>query len=263
MALASQNCQRAAGLKFEMENFAGNGLVRIGGLAALLAGLLFRRNLGAELTLLKELGIITTGPATPPTAATDWFTLLQSEPLLGLTWLNVFDLVNYVLLGVMFLALFVALGRVNRSVMGIAAGLGLIGMLIYFASNQALALLSLSQQYAATTTETQRAMLLTDGQALLTINQFGSPGRYLSLLFSAIAGLLISSVMRRSDVFNRATVYVGMLAAALDLAYCLTIILLPAADAEKVALCFIPAAGLGLMMWHILIAKVLLTHGGV
>ena len=146
-------------LKFEIEDFAWKGLFRVGGIAALMAGLVFRRNLGAELTLLKESGLITAGPTTPPATVLAWFMLLQSDPLVGLTWLNVFDLVNYALVGVMFLALFAALRRVNRSAMASATALGLIGIAIYFASNQALALLSLSDQYAAATTAAQRSML--------------------------------------------------------------------------------------------------------
>jgi hypothetical protein len=259
--LVSQDCQRAVGLKLEMEDFAGNGLLRVGGIAAVLAGALFRRNLGAELSLLKEFGLITAGPTTPPTTVLGWFALLQGNPLIGLTWLNVFDLVNYALVGVMFLALFVSLRRVNRSMMGMVAGLGLIGIAIYFASNQALPLLSLSHQYASAITAAQRSMLLADGQTLLTINQFSSPGRYLSLLFIAVAGLLTSSIMLRSKAFNRTTAYVGMLAASLDLAYCLVIVLVPAVDGELIAVCFIPVAGLCLMIWHILIGRRLYRQG--
>jgi hypothetical protein len=146
-------------------------------------------------------------------------------------------------------------------VMGMVAGLGLIGIAIYFASNQALPLLSLSHQYASAITAAQRSMLLADGQTLLTINQFSSPGRYLSLLFIAVAGLLTSSIMLRSKAFNRTTAYVGMLAASLDLAYCLAIVLVPAVDGELIAVCFIPVAGLCLMIWHILIGRRLYRQG--
>ena len=259
--LVSQDCQRAVGLKLEMEDFTGKGLLRAGGIAALLAGLLFRRNLGAELTLLKESGLITAGPVTPPTTVPAWFTLLYSDPLVGLTWLNVFDLVNYALVGVMFLALFVTFRRVNRSAVGIAAGLGLIGIAIYFASNQALALLSLSHQYTAATTAAKRALLLVDGQMFLDLNRFSSLGRYLSLLLIAVAGLLTSIVMLRSKVFNRATAYVGILASVFDLAYCLAFAFVPAVDGELLAICFIPAAGLCLMIWHILIGRRLYRQG--
>jgi hypothetical protein len=261
MALASQDYQRAVERHMQLADFAGKGFLRLGGVAALLAGLLFRRNLGAELSLVKGFGLIAAGPATPPTTVTAWFALLQNDPLVGLSWLNAFDLVNYALVGVMFLALFAALKRVNRSAMGIAAGLGLVGIAIYFASNQALPLQSLSQKYAAATTEAQRAMLLAAGQARLTISQFSSAGRYLSLLLIGAAGLLTSIVMLRSNMFSRVTAYMGMLAAILDLAYCLAIVLLPAVDGELIGVCFIPVAGLCLMIWHVLIGQRLYRQG--
>jgi hypothetical protein len=83
--LASQDLQQPIGRTSEMGVFVWHGLFRWGGIAALLAGLIFRRNLGAELSLLKESGFITAGSATPPTTVPDWFTLLQSNPLVGLT----------------------------------------------------------------------------------------------------------------------------------------------------------------------------------
>jgi hypothetical protein len=95
----------------------------------------------------------------------------------------------------------------------------------------------------------------------MVISQFRSFGRYLCLLFVGSAGLLTSMVMLRSNVFNRATACVGMLAAVLDLAYCLAIRLMPAVDGERLGLCFIPVAGLGLMIWHILIGQRLYRQG--
>ena len=270
MTLASQgkrqmesvrDCQHMVRLQSEFEDFAWKGLFRVGGIAALTAGLVFRRNLGAELTLLKASGIITARPVKPPATVPAWFTLLQSNPLVGLTWLNVFDLVNYALVGLMFLALFAALRRVNQSAMVIAAALGLAGISIYFAWNQAFTVLSLSNQYAAAATEAQRTILLADGQALLAINRFNSLSGDLSLLLIAIAGLIASIVMLRSDVFSRSTAYVGILASAFDLAYCLAFACVPAVDGERLAICFIPAAGLFLMIWHILIGRRLYQLG--
>jgi hypothetical protein len=97
------------------------------------------------------------------------------------------------------------------------------------------------------------------GQALLAINRFGSPGGhpgaagYMSLLLVAIAGMIISMVMLRSTMFSRVTAYVGVLANALDLAYCVAYIFMPGIDSGILAISFIPAAGLFLMIWHILV----------
>jgi hypothetical protein len=234
-------------------------LYRVGGVAALLAGVLFRRNMAAEI------GLFCKRPT--PVTVSDWFALLQSNRLLGLSYLHIFDLANYALVGLMFLALYAALRAANRSYMAIATTLGLVGIAVYFASNTALSMLSLSDQYVAATTEAQRTMLLAAGQALLAINRFSSPsahpgaGGYLSLLLIAVAGMITSVVTLRSAVFNRATAYVGILASALDLAYCFAFALLSNVDSELLAVCFIPAAGLLLMIWHILIGRRLYQLG--
>jgi hypothetical protein len=226
-------------------------LYRVGGVAALIAGVLFRRNIAAEIALF--------GSRPSPVTVSDWFALLQSNRLLGLSYLNVFDVVNYALVGLMFLALYAVLKRANKGYMAIAMTFGFLGIAVYFASNTALSMLSLSDQYAAATTDAQRTTLLAAGQVMLAMNRFGSPGAhpgaggYVSLLLVAVAGMTTSVVMLRSTVFNRATAYVGILASAFDLAYCVAYVFVPAADSELLAVCFIPAAGLLLMIWHIMV----------
>ena len=226
-------------------------LYRIGGVAALISGIFFRRNIAAEIGLFSEYK--------PPVTVSNWFVLLQSNRLLGLSYLNIFDIVNYALVGLMFLALYAALRRTNKSYMAIATILSFLGIAVYFASNTALSMLSLSEQYAAATTDTQRTILLAAGEAMLAINRFSSPGAhpdtggYVSLFLIAIAGMITSVVMLRSDVFNRATAYVGILASAFDLAYCIAFAFMPTVDSELLAVIFIPAAGLFLMIWHIMV----------
>jgi hypothetical protein len=226
-------------------------LYRAGGVAALLAGILFRRNIAAEIGLFTQ--------STAPATVGDWFVLLQSNRLLGLAYLNVFDLVNYALLALMFLALYAALRRASRSYMSIATVLAFLGIAAYLASNTALSMLALSEQYAAASTEAARAPLLAAGQGMLALNRFAGPGShpgtagYVSLLLVAVAGVIISLVMLRSRVFNRATAIVGIVAGALDLAYCLAYAFLPMVDSETLALLFIPAAGLFWMVWHVLV----------
>jgi hypothetical protein len=226
-------------------------LHRVGGVAALIAGVLFRRNLAAEIGLFSQ--------HKPPVTVSNWFALLQSNRLLGLTYLNIFDIVNYTLVGLMFLALYAVLRRANRSYVAIATALGFLGIGVYFASNTAFSMLSLSDQYAVATTEAQRTTLLGAGEAMLALNRFAGPGShpgtggYVSLLLVALAGMITSVVMLRSDLFNRATAYVGILASGLDLAYCIAYAFLPTVDSAVLALLFMPAAGLLLMVWHIMV----------
>jgi len=233
---------------------ACQGLYIIGGAAALIAGVIFRRNLGVA-----EIGQLLCGRA-PPDTVIGWFSLLQSDRLLGLAMLNIFDIVDFALLGLMFLALYAALKRVNKGYALIATAMGLVGIAVYFSSNAALSLLSLSDQYAAATTDAQRSALLAAGQAILATGNpgtiFPGTGMYMSFFLLAAAGLVISILMLRSTVFSRATAYVGILASLCDLACCVTFAVVPASCAFLVA-----SAGLLLMIWHILIGLRLIRLG--
>jgi hypothetical protein len=230
----------------------------VGGWAALIAGILFRRWLGAEVMLLQNSGILRFAPVPENGSVADWFALLQGHPLVGLALLDAFDIVNYALVGLVFLALYAALRRANRSAMTLALALCLVGVAVYFASNHAFAMLSLSNQYAAATTDTQRSMLLAAGQALLAMDDFyqGGGGVNLSFYLVTLAGLIIAVVMRRGDVFNKATAYVGIVANAFGLGVLLTLAFAP-------LLTFIPlsASAPFLLVWYILIGLRLLRLG--
>lgn len=117
-------------------------LYRIGGIAALLAAVIFRRNIGAEVSLF-------TGAEAIPQSVVDWYTLLQDSPFVSLAFLAVFDIVNYALVGLIFLALGAMFWQNRRRLVAMALAGGLVGIAVSFASNISLSMLSLSQQYAA------------------------------------------------------------------------------------------------------------------
>ncbi len=211
-------------------DLAYKGLYRVGAVAALIAAIFFRRNLDAEWMLVRGAGLLHAGPATSPDSVLGWFALLQQYRMLGLILLNLFDLVNYALVGLIFLALCTALRQVNRSLTTLAAALSFLGIAVYFASNQAFSMLFLSHQYAAAATEPQKAMVLAAGQAVLTIHNtavYLGTGFYMSFLLVSIAGLLIATVMLRSKIFNLDTAYMGILANALGLGYYLFLAFAP------------------------------------
>jgi hypothetical protein len=198
-------------------------LYRVGGVAILIAVLVFRRHFGAELTLLMDMGII---DLKPPSSAFDWFTLLQDNRFLGLLLLDLFDIVNYLLVGLMFLALYGTLRRTNKSAMTMATACTLVGVAVYLASNQTFAMSALSDQYAAVSTDAQRATFLAAGEALLAIHN--PNGIHLGLLLAALAGLIASLVMLRSRIFGKATATVGLVANTLVLSYFVALPLVPA-----------------------------------
>ena len=117
-----------------------NRLYKVGGVTLDRCAAL-RRWLAAEFMLFRGIGTIRFGPRTMPRSVIDWFTLLHTNRLVGLTLLNAFDMVNYVLVGLIFLGLYAALRQANRSYMTIATALAFIGIAVYLASNQSFSML--------------------------------------------------------------------------------------------------------------------------
>jgi hypothetical protein len=230
------------------------GLYRVGGAAALVAALVFRRWLGPELGLLQSIGIVHYETAPDSGSVAGWFSLLQASPLAGLILLNFFDIVNYLLVGLIFLGLWTALGKVHRIAMTLAVALGWLGIAVYCASNRAFAMLSLSGQYTATTNAAERSIVLAAGEKMLAENgfTFGS-GTAWGFILVTMAGLIIATVMLRSEIFGGATAVIGILANVLGLSTILTIAFAP-------PMTFIPlsASAPFLLIWYLLIAWKLL-----
>ena len=221
-------------------------LYRAGAIAALAAAILFRRNIGAAVSLFTGFEMI-------PTHAADWFSLLQSNPFVGLSFLAVFDLSNYLLVGIVFLALAAMLWPVNKSLTVMAIASGLVGIAVSFATNVSFSMMSLSQQYAAASSEAQRAALLAAGQSLLASSgattYFPSAGITMSYLLIALAVVLLAGQLLPT---HRITAIFGLLAGGCDLAYCLTFAFSPGLQVLLMA-----SGGAFWMIWHLLIARIL------
>jgi len=235
------------------------GLCKLGGAAAFIAAILFRRNMAEEYLLGRLLGIFSSGPRGLPGSALECFTVFHTHRLIGLTLLNLFDMANYALVALIFLGLYAALRRVSRGLMTLAAALALMGTAIYLASNQAFAMLALSDRYWSAATDTQRTMLLAAGEALLAIQNtaatYGS-GIYISYFLVNVAGLIAATVMLRSAAFGRTTAYMGILANVLGLGYYITDSFAPALNAIPIS-----ASAPFLLIWYLRIGWMLLRIG--
>jgi hypothetical protein len=170
------------------------------------------------------------------------------------------EIPGYALFVPMFLAIYVAIRRVNESYMVIATILAIIGITVFLTTNNPFTLLSLSNQYAAATTDAQRSLFLAAGQAIIAnTNQRAFGGFNMGLLFMSVAGLIVSFVMLRSNIFSKATAYVGILAFTISLAEYFRLVLVPS---ELILLLIIAiASGLLLLIWLILVGIRLLQLG--
>lgn len=219
----------------------------VGGIAALIAVLVFRRYLSVELMQFKGFGLFDV-PEVWPASAEAWFVLFQESRFVGLALFDLFDLINYSLVGLIFLALYGALHEVSKSGMLLAMACAFVGIAVYYASNQTLAMLNLSSRFAAATSEAELVLFLAAGEALLAIHQHGS-GMQLSLFLVLLAGLIISSVMLRSKIFNKAAAVVGILANGFGLGYFIGLALMP-----EYSWIFPTISAPLRMIWYILIA---------
>ena len=156
--------------------------------------------------IIVQIAVFFTSP--PPATVIGWYDLFHGNWLVGLLDMDLLLTVDYVLLAVVYLALYVALRRASRSLMAIAIVLAFLSMAAYFASTTAFNMLSLSNQYWAGATEIERTQLLAAGQATMAI--WTGTAFDVSYVLDAVAILLISIAMLRSDVFSRWTGYAGL-----------------------------------------------------
>jgi len=186
----------------------------------------------------------------PPSTVIGWFTLFQGNALVGLLDMDLLLIVDYTLMGMVFLALWAALRRASQSFMTIALTLELMGVTTYFASTAAFEMLSLSNHYAAATTDAERSTFLAAGQAMLATWQ--GTAFNVSYILGAVALLIVSVVMLHSHVFSKATAYVGILAGVL---------MFVPPTAGTIGILFSLISLVPTMIWLILIARRLFQLG--
>ena len=225
----------------DADSVAWKDLYKVGGLAALIVPLL----------IMSEMALSVAYPQ--PTTVVGWFALLHGNAIIGVLDFWGWEVPMYVMFAMIFLALYVVLRRANEGRMAVAVVLGLLGVGIFLATTNPISMLSLSNQYAAATTDAQKSLFLSAGQAILTnTNQRALWGFNLGLFLVSMAGLMMSSVMLQSDSFGRSTAYLGTLGNALSLADYIREVLAPP---EIIALLVILSGALFLMIWLVSVGR--------
>jgi hypothetical protein len=223
-------------------------LYRIGGVGALIAAAL----------LLIEIIVFAIWPQ--QTTAIDYFTLFQSNKLIGLLDFYLLEMMAYILFVPIFLSLYVAIRKSNESYMFPAVILAIIGISIFLSTNNSFSLLSLSNQYAAATTESQKSFLLAAGQTIIAnTGQRAVGGFNMGFFLVSISGLIASIVMLRSTNFSKSTAYIGILAFTISLADYFRIVFIPSALLLLLIIAIV--SGLLLIIWFILVGRRLLKLG--
>jgi hypothetical protein len=105
-------------------------------------------------------------------------------------------------------------------------------------------MLSLSSQYAAAHTVAQRSLIEASGQAMLAIYTGTAFDVY--YILNAVATLIISGVMLRSNIFGKGTAYVGIVTGVL---------MVVPSTAGTIGLYFAFASLVPFAIWSVLIAR--------
>lgn len=150
-----------------------------------------------------------------PTTVEAWFARYHQNALIALLDLDLPLVASYIAMIPLVLALYAALRHVSEWLMALALALDLIGAALMLAVNPAFAMLSLSNQYAAARTDTQRSIALAAAQGLLA--NWQGTGFVVAYFLGAVAALIIGVVMLRSAVFSKATAHMALAMGALAL----------------------------------------------
>jgi hypothetical protein len=145
----------------------------------------------------------------PPIEGTvaDWFDLFQRSPVIGLVSFDLAILLEEVLLIPIVLALYLLLRRQSESLMAIAAGLWLVSIALFIASNTGFEMLALSQGYTDAATDAQRAGYVGAGQAMLASYMEQGSAFLIGYFLASLAGVLAGVGMLRNWVFSRWAAY--------------------------------------------------------
>ncbi len=145
----------------------------------------------------------------PPKAAVDWFHLFQTNKFVGLLDMDLLLIVDQVLTVFLYLAMYEALRKINKSFMKIAVALGFIGVATYLASGSAFEMLHFSNMYTSATTEAQRSLAIMGGE--LALSNWQGTAFDVAYVISGIAFLLISIVMFQKNIFGKTINYLTLI----------------------------------------------------
>lgn len=224
----------ASGPRLENRDPPPTELFRVGAMAALLMSLL----------IPIALAVFAAWPPPLEGDAEEWFEVFDRSPVLGLLSMDLLLIVVLVLEIPLLLAVYAALRGSNQWLMAIATVVGLVGITVHVATNPAVEMLTLSEHHRAATTDAERAVFVSAGEAALARYE-GTGFHFNYLLGGTLVPLVVSTVMLRGKNFGRGVAYTGLMAAVINLGLYV----------PEVGLYLSVAAGLATWVWYILLSR--------
>jgi hypothetical protein len=175
--------------------------------------------------------------------------VIQKDWLAGLMGLDFMYLFSNVFAVPLFLVLYVTLKEVDEGWALIALVLGLLGLICLVPARPIPEMFALSNQYAAATANAQRAICLAASEAMLA--HFHGMAYHVHYILGSLSLLISSFLMLRSNLFSKATAYVGIV----------TNIVVFGLYVPEVGAYISLLSVLGILIWYILIARRLFQLG--
>lgn len=186
-----------------------------------------------------------------PKTAIGRFAQFQDNKLLGLYTLDLLNLCTTMLMIPTYFALWSAHRKVNIAQTTLALIIYYIGATVFITNNAALAMLDLSNKYAASTTEVQKTLLAAAGEALLARGAHGSLGVFLGFLLLSIGSIVMSLAMLKGKVFGKPTAYMGISGSTLLMMYVILVTFVP--ETQNVAMMVAAPGGILALAWMIML----------
>ncbi len=192
-------------------------------------------------------------------SATEWFAQFQNNWLMGLRNLGFFNVINTTLTIPLYLAIYALHRKTNPAYATLAFALFLFSAAVYVSGNPALSMLSLSERYAAATSEAQRSLLASAGGIIMAANEDFTPGTFLGFFLTSASSVLMMAVMLSGRVFSRSLSLAGLLGWSFLLTYTIVATFIPAAFQLVMPLAIL--GGLLMVAWTILVGLRLIRIG--
>jgi len=228
------------------------GMFRVGGFSALILTAFF---------LIDMIVLVAFGPY--PETASDWFMLLHNNRIIGLLSLDIFVLAGFPLCYPMFFALYGALKHGYKIPLALATIFAFAGLAIVISTDKTYAMVSLSDQYASATTDSQKSLLLAAGETILSTST--GTATHMAGFFLEGAALSISFIMLRSGLFGKFTSYMGIIGHGLDFArIVINLIFVPLTNlafVSTIGIILLAIGGTLQLIWYALTGRRLLQLG--
>jgi hypothetical protein len=171
------------------------------------------------------------------------FAALQTDRLAGLISLDLPMLLIAPINTLVFLALYVALKRVNESYALIALAAALMAVVLVIQCRPLAELTVLSDKYATATNAAEKMQYLAAGEALRSYMK--GTAWIIQTIFFMVAGLINCLLMLRTRFFHKATAWTGIIISVIGMGFFLPV----------VGLLFLFLNTIGSIPWCLLVAR--------